>query len=222
VARRRARAYAREEGFSLSAGGGGGGGATVDAAALESSSRRYFGVGGAFLESLRFAEAALGRDVWAELEVKRRKWTDPPSEESERLARYDAEHGEGYDKPIRPAFASEKAVVFSGAWAWARREALALYHDGCARGESDAARPARDRGRIARGADEAAVPARWGSWSAARAARATRATAEVFARAGRRHRPRAHPLPAERGRAPGPRRGGAARRPPRSSPSAAR
>jgi hypothetical protein len=50
--------------------GGGGGGATVDAAALEGLLARYFGVGGAFLESLRFAEAALGRDVWAELEAR--------------------------------------------------------------------------------------------------------------------------------------------------------
>ncbi|MFO0652265.1 MAG: DUF1729 domain-containing protein [Polyangiales bacterium] len=165
--------YAREEGISLGGAGAEGGGATVDAAALEKLLARYFGVGGAFLESLRFAEAALGRDVWAELEVK-----PESTEESDRLARYDTEHGEGYERSVRPAFASEKAVVFTGSWAWARREALALFH-ALRAGEADEARVRDASKRIARGADEATV--RTVSWLRDRAVREGDArAAEVF------------------------------------------
>jgi len=166
--------YARDEGLSLGGGASEGGGATVDAAALEKLLARYFGVGGAFLESLRFAEAALGRDVWAELEVKASS-----TEEPERLARYDAEHGEGYERSVRPAFASEKAVVFTGSWAWARREALSLYHS-LRRGEADEARVRDASRRIARGADEATV--RTLAWLRERALReGDERAAEVFA-----------------------------------------
>ncbi len=166
--------YAREEGLSLGGGASEAGGATVDAAALEKLLARYFGVGGAFLESLRFAEAALGRDVWAELEVK-----SEPTEEPERLARYDAEHGEGYERAVRPAFASEKAVVFTGAWAWSRREALSLFHS-LRRGEADEASVRDASRRIARGADEATV--RTVAWLRARAEReGDERAAEVFA-----------------------------------------
>jgi 3-oxoacyl-ACP reductase-like protein/3-oxoacyl-(acyl-carrier-protein) synthase len=175
--------YAQEEGFSLSAGGGGGGGATVDAAALESLLGRYFGVGGAFLESLRFAEAALGRDVWAELEARALEvGTAPPSEESERLSRYDAEHGADYDKTIRPAFTTEKAVVYSGAWAWARRDAFALFHDLRA-GRVSAADLPEIEARIARGAD-AAVSRTVGHLERRARRQGDTATAEVFARLG--------------------------------------
>ncbi len=181
--------YAREEGLSLGGGGTEAGGATVDAAALEKLLARYFGVGGAFLESLRFAEAALGRDVWAELEVK-----PASSEEPERLARYDAEHGEGYERSVRPAFASEKAVVFTGSWAWARRDALALYHS-LRRGEADEVQVRETARRIARGADEATV--RTVAWLQSRAERDGDArTAEVFgdlvASIDSRALPRAH------------------------------
>ncbi len=165
--------YAREEGISLGGASSDGGAATVDAAALEKLLARYFGVGGAFLESLRFAEAALGRDVWAELEVK-----PEATEESDRLARYDTEHGEGYERSVRPAFASEKAVVFTGSWAWARREALALFH-ALRAGEADEARVRDASKRIARGADEATV--RTVSWLRDRAVReGDPRAAEVF------------------------------------------
>ncbi len=172
--------FAADEGFALGGGGASGGGATVDAKALEQLLAKYFGVGGAFLESLRFAEAALGRDVWAELEVKAEAGTD----DDDRLARYDAEHGQSYEKAIRPAFASEKAVVFSGAWAWARREAWALYH-GLRGGTYDDARVREATGRVLRGADEATV--RTVRWALARAERdgdeKTRAVFEALAAA---------------------------------------
>lgn len=144
--------YAQDEGFSFGSAAASGGGATVDAAALDKLLARYFGVGGAFLETLRFAEAALGRDVWADLEVKAAEGV----EDDERLARYDAEHGASYEKAIRPAFVSDKAVVFSGTWAWAKRDALALFHELRA-GKADDVRVAEATGRIARGADEATV-----------------------------------------------------------------
>jgi enoyl reductase-like protein/3-oxoacyl-ACP reductase-like protein len=163
--------YASDEGLALGGSGGEAGGATVDAATLEKLLARYFGVGGAFLESLRFAESALGRDVWAELAVK-----DASSDEPERLGRYDAEHGEGYERAIRPAFASEKAVVFTGTWAWSRREALALYHRLRA---GNPVRVAESVGRIARGADAAAL--RTVLWLRDRATRdGDAATAAVF------------------------------------------
>ena len=166
--------YAREEGFSLASATAASGGATVDAAALEKLLARYFGVGGAFLETLRFAEAALGRDVWAELEVK-----PASTEEADRLASYDAEHGEGYERALKPVFASEKAVVFTGSWAWARRDALALYHELRA-GEVDARRVAEVSRRIARAADAAAL--RTLRWLEARCAKEGDARgAEVFA-----------------------------------------
>ncbi len=168
--------FAREEGFALPSAGGGAAGASVDAKALEQLLARYFGVGGAFLESLRFAEAALGRDVWAELEVKS---ADDTREDDERLARYDAEHGPGYDRATRPAFASERAVVFAGAWAWSRREALALYH-GLRRGVLDDRAVSEMSRRVARGADEAT--ARTVQWLWQRAEREGDArTAAVFA-----------------------------------------
>ncbi|MFO0602611.1 MAG: DUF1729 domain-containing protein [Polyangiales bacterium] len=183
--------YAADEGLSLGAGGGEGSGATVDAAALEKLLARYFGVGGAFLESLRFAEAALGRDVWAELEVH-----DAPAEEPERLARYDAEHGEGYERAVRPAFASEKAVVFTGAWAWSRREALALYHRLRAGDRRDVEAASA---RIARGADEAT--ARTVAWLGDEARRAgDEATAGVFDAIAARLDPRSLPHAASEAR----------------------
>ncbi len=173
--------------------------------------------------ALRFAEAALGRDVWAELAVK-----DVASEEPERLGRYDAEHGEGYERAIRPAFASEKAVVFTGAWAWARREALALYH-AAARGERRRRARRIEAARIARGADEAVPPAPWASATSAARARRRRARRGGVRGLAARIDPARSPRPAERGRAPGPRGGGAPRRPPvedyerpRGEPTAAR
>ncbi len=116
--------YAEEEGFSLASATAAQGGQTVDAAALDQLLAKYFGVGGALFESLRFAQGAFGHDVWAAFEAK----AEEGAEERERLGRYDAEHGAAYEKAIRPAFASEKAVSFAGSWAWARRDALELYH----------------------------------------------------------------------------------------------
>ena len=174
--------FAQEEGFSLGAGAGAGaGGATVDAAALEGLLGRYFGVGGAFLESLRFAESALGRDVWAELEARTAEHgTAPPSEDTDRLARYDAEHGADYDKTIRPAFTPEKAVVYSGAWAWARRDAFALFHDLRA-GRVSAGDLPELEARISRGAD-AAVARTVAHLERRARGHGDLATAEVFAR----------------------------------------
>lgn len=142
--------YCADEGIALGVALTAGGGATVDAAALDALLGKYFGVGGAFLESLRFAESALGHDVWSQLEVSA---TDD-AEDRERLNRYDAEHGASYDKAIRPAFVSEKAVVFGGAWAWSRREATALFHDLVAGRVALVGVGERLR-RIARGADAA-------------------------------------------------------------------
>ncbi|MBL8600390.1 MAG: DUF1729 domain-containing protein [Myxococcales bacterium] len=178
--------YAKEEGFSLATASSTGG-ATVDAAALEKLLGRYFGVGGAFLESLRFAEAALGRDVWSELEIK----APASAEEAERLGRYDAEHGADYEKAIRPAFASEQAVVFSGAWAWARRDAFSLAH-ALARGEVDPQTLRETAARITRGADEATL--RTVRWLLERARRRGHARAEsVFATLAAEIDPRAIP-----------------------------
>jgi len=176
--------YAQDEGLSLGGPSAEAQGATVDAAALEKLLGRYFGVGGAFLESLRFAEAALGRDVWAELTVK-----DTPRDDAERLARYDAEHGETYARTIRPAFASDKAVVFTGTWAWSRREALALFHR---LRSGDTSRTAESLGRIARGADEAT--AQTVAWLRDRAMReGDTSTAEVFAALAARIDPKGLP-----------------------------
>ncbi len=176
--------YAQDEGLALGGPAESSGSNAVDGAALEKLLARYFGVGGAFLETLRFAEAALGRDVWAELAVK-----DTPTADAERLPLFEAEHGETYEGAIRPAFSSDKAVVFAGAWAWSRREALGLYHRLRA---GDTAGVTESVGRIARGADEAT--ARTVVWLRDRAQRAgDEATGAVFAGLLDRIDPRAQP-----------------------------
>ncbi len=94
----------------------------VDSAALSALEARVLGPDGVLAATARQLADSVGLD-WRRGD---RPAANSDSAEHQRLALYDSEHGAAYAEAITPCFDAKKHVAFTSAWAWVKRDLLAL------------------------------------------------------------------------------------------------